>query len=123
MKRALLLIALCLFPLIAHSESAGEMLSNCREVSQAAIAGETITLPNTLGAGECWGAFATLEFFAGLLNREGKSLIPACLPERYTRAQLIAVFVKYAEDNPKLHHVNFGAVAWNALVDAFPCPP
>lgn len=107
----------------AHAQKTEEMLSNCRPITQAKISGDSIALPRDFGSGQCWGAFSVVGFEMTTLNTQtNKPLFFVCLPKDWTRPQLIAVFVKYAEDHPALYSEDFMFTVMKAEQDAFACP-
>ncbi len=56
-----LLTALLAFPMTARAESAEEMVSACREVADATVAGEKVEFKQDFASGLCWGAFASIQ--------------------------------------------------------------
>lgn len=101
----------------AHAESTGEMLSSCRELADAKVTGDKITMRRDYSTGLCWGAFGSLRAAV-----RARSFFRICAPANSTRSQLIAVFVEYAKRSPQRLHEDFLDVALEALRGAFPCP-
>lgn len=104
----------------SRAETAEEMLSACRPITQAKISGDKIDLPQTFDVGSCWGAFAVLEQVMRLAEN-GKASLHVCLPANTTRTELIAIFTRYVESHPRVYSENFALVAVNIMVKAFPC--
>jgi hypothetical protein len=98
------------------------MLSACRPVAQAQIVGENIEMPPGAGPAMCWGFFIGLQKVINLIPAQGQQpFLSVCAPEKSNRAQLIAIFVRYAEQNPQRHHEDVFWVAVDSLRAAFPC--
>lgn len=104
-----------------HAKTAGEMLSLCRDVASASVSGETVRIPTTFDAGECWGTFGTIQEIIRHLNKNEQPIYGVCAPSNSRRTQQIAVFVQYAERNPQRWHEDYFFVAIESLRFAFPC--
>lgn len=61
-------------------------------------------------------------FFSGLDVGNNTDDFLKCVPQNLSRAQRTRIFLKYAEDNPELLHMNAGVIFAVALFEAFPCP-
>ena len=107
----------------SYASTAEEMLSACRLITTAKISNGNINLPQDFDSGVCWGAFETLDYMLMTVNfATQKPMFGVCLPENRTRPQLIAIFVKYAENHPARYSDDFIPVAFAAAKDAFSCP-
>jgi hypothetical protein len=104
-----------------HAKTAGEMLSLCRDVASASVSGETVRMPTTFDAGECWGAFGTIQEVMRIVTNNEQRMFRVCPPVNSRRTQQIAVFVQYAERNPQRWHEGYFFVAIESLRLAFPC--
>ena len=121
-NRLMLILLLYAYSALACADTAAEMLPGCQSVVNATlVTADGIQLPAHQSAYECWGAFATLQQ-AIATTRDRVSILRVCAPEKSTRPQLIAIFVKYANDHPEQLHERFFDVALAALRGAFPCP-
>src|SRR5437764_934354 len=120
------LAMLALVPLIASTalaESAEEMLSSCKKITNdAKISNDRVFMPADFQSGTCWGAFITLQAVIVRTTGEGNTRVfGICSPADSTRTQLILVFVEYARRNPRLLNEEFFSIALQALQEAFPC--
>jgi hypothetical protein len=107
----------------SRASTAEEMLSACRPIAAAKVSNRSIALPQDFDSGVCWGAFETLDWMLTTMNvRTGSTFFPVCIPQNRTRPQLIAIFVKYAENHPARYAEEFTGVAYAAEREAFPCP-
>jgi len=109
---------------MAHAQTAEEMVSYCKPVSEASIQDDVVNFPRTFETGECWGAFGTLQDAVRATLSEGKNATPTllvCAPPESTRTQFVAIFMEYAKKNPQRLHESFFFVAFSALHEAFPC--
>jgi hypothetical protein len=111
---------------VAHAETAEEMASACREISNAAVSnseGKAMAkFRQTWDTGLCWGAFSAITGVSRLVDEQGVPVLPMCLPEASTRTQIVTVFVSYVRNHPEQGHLPYHHVAVNALAEAFPCP-
>ena len=107
----------------ASAQSASEMLSACRPIAQAPVSGEGVVLQQTFESGLCWGAFATVQRVVKYVDEYGRLFFGVCAPASSRRTQLIAVFVRYAAENPQRLHEEYFAIALDSLQEAFPCSP
>ena len=126
MRKSLLLplaLVLTFYGVSASAESASEMLSACRPIAQAPGSRERIALQETFESGLCWGAFATIQKIARYADEKGRLFFRVCAPASSRRTQLIAVFVRYAADNPQRLHEDYFRIALDSLQEAFPCLP
>ena len=106
----------------ASAQSTESMLAGCRSVAKARVTSDgRIALGTDFPAGECWGAFAVIQSFSVVVDAQGTRLFGACPPADGTRTQLVAVFLKYADDHPARWHEEFLDFALEALRVAFPC--
>jgi hypothetical protein len=105
-----------------RSDTAGDMLSNCRTIAEAQTHDRVVSFARTYESGICWGAFATLQR-ASAIGNESARLLSVCTPAESTRSQIVAVFVEYIDRRPERRHEDWFIVAWDALRAAFPCSP
>lgn len=120
----LLLAVLLIFYLSpAFAESTQEMLSACRSIAKAKVSADNVNLPQDFSTGECWGAFIVVQKVIVLIDETNIPIHRVCAPANSTRAQLISIFVDYAEKNPQRLHEDFFYVAIDSLRMAFPCKP
>lgn len=103
------------------AETAEEMLSACRAMTELKISGDIVSMPRTFEAGLCWGAFAVIADDTRWVGKSGQPTFRICAPENSTRTQIIAIFVEYAKRNPSKYSESFHDVALDALREAFPC--
>jgi len=119
---ALLIVAVGLVPPSASAQqnTTEEMASACRPVVSAKVANETVAMPLTFEAGQCWGAFLSLQ---GVLTADVRidQFFGICAPAQSTRTQFVAVFVRYADNHPEQLHTPFMETALASLKQAFPC--
>jgi CTP synthase (UTP-ammonia lyase) len=110
---------------VAHSESAEEMVSNCKWIAEAKVSDDQIEIPTDFHSGVCWGAFGTIQKAISVVPysfpKEGP-LLGVCAPENSTRSQLIRIFIAYTERHPEKLHKDYFFIAIAALKEAFPCP-
>lgn len=119
-----LLFLLCSSSLSARScagQTAEEMLSACRPITQAQISNGMIDLPSDFESGTCWGAFGMLQQVLRLLDQNQQPALHACVPSDATRTELIAIYVKDVGQNPQEYGKDFNIVAINAVLKAYPC--
>lgn len=124
-KGLFLLVVVGVFSLLhppkCHSETAEEMLSACRTITQTKVSDGHIILNKTFETGLCWGAFASLESATNFSDRNNHPLLDVCVPKDFTRTQLIAIFVAYIEKHPEQYSWEFFQVATNSLLDVWAC--
>lgn len=109
-------------PMTTQAETALELVSACRPITNAEIPEPgKVVLPRTFSAGTCWGAFAFAQEGTTYRSQDGMSWFGACPPDDSTRVQLISIFVAYAEKNPRRLHEGAISVVRAALTEAFPC--
>lgn len=119
----LLLVALSLYAVGCRAETAGEMLSQCRQVTEAPQSDGKIQVPQTYNAGRCWGAFAIIQqAFHIATDYKNQPIFHVCLPPKSSRSQLIAVFVPYLDQNPQRRREDAFVVTMDAFYAVFPCP-
>jgi len=117
-----LFLGILLMTPFARSESAEEMVSNCKAVADAKISGDRIAFPLDFSSGVCWGAFGTFQEAIRIgPSKAGKPYFSICAPPESTRSQLIQVFLVYARRHPEQYHESFFDVAFQASQEAFPC--
>lgn len=125
MIRNLIFVGLSVFVLSSvccGAETAEEMLSACRPITQAKVSNGAIDLTNPdFNTGKCWGAFGMLQSVLSLTNPGGQRALHGCVPSDATRTQLIAIFVKHIEDHPKEYGTDFGVVALNSVLKVYSC--
>ncbi|HVU46488.1 MAG TPA: Rap1a/Tai family immunity protein [Terracidiphilus sp.] len=120
----LLLMALAFINLAApcHGETAEDMLSACRRITQAKDAAGEANFGYDFDKGACWGAFMTLHSLFLARDVNGSSpLLHVCLPPDADETRLITIFVNYTEKHPELYNEDFAEVAVNSIVRVFPC--
>ncbi len=109
---------------LASAQSAGTMVSACKQVTTAKTSDRVTLLPQDFNSGLCWGAFGAFEQFAKASNGAKGQYQPAlgiCVPENTPRSRLIAVFAEFAKRHPDRNQEDFYPVARDALKAAFPC--
>lgn len=111
---ALLLANACL------AQTAEEMVSSCKAISQAKVTGDEVEMPTDFDSGVCWGAFAMIQRMTRFTDH-GQVIFGICAPSDSTRTQLIQVFEQYAIRHPERYHEHFWDVALTSLREAFPC--
>jgi hypothetical protein len=118
-----LFIGICaaLFPLFVQAETAGELSSWCRPITEASVGEDAIQFPQNPPTMQCWGAFAVIA--KGITySWHGEKIWNTCVPEPARRSELIAVFVKYLDEHPELSQEHFMDVVLESLQTKFPCP-
>lgn len=106
----------------AHPQTAGEMLRSCEILQRNAhIEGSSVFLPPDVDARQCWGFMAAVQQFSALADQNGKPLLNWCAPEDTKQSDIVRIFVDYARAHPDKVNLIAAAVAYNAMVDAFPC--
>lgn len=124
-KSLILLVVVGAFSLLyapkCHSETAEEMLSACRPITQAKVSEGNVAFVKTFETGLCWGAFASLESATNFSDWNDHPLLDVCAPKDFTRTQLIAIFVSYIEKHPEQYNWEFFQVATNSLLDVWAC--
>ncbi len=121
-----LIFMCCCCTCIISAQSAGEMLSACKQISSAKTNERVTMLPRDFDSGLCWGAFGTLEQFVKTPTSSKRSvqrISAICLPEDATRVRLIAVVAEFLKTHPERNQEQFYPVAFDALQAAFPCQP
>jgi Rap1a immunity proteins len=109
---------------MACAQSAGEMVSACKQVSVAKTNERVTMLPRDFDSGLCWGAFGALEQFVKTSDEAKRPPQPAsgiCVPENVARSRLIAAFSDFLKTHPERNQEEFYPVARDALKVAFPC--
>lgn len=117
----LLCTALLLLNTECRAQTAEEMLSACRPITQAKVSNGMIDMPTDFDSGTCWGAFGMLQSVLFLQEPDGELALHACVPPDATRTELIAIFVKNVEDHPEEYGKGFQLVAINSMIKAYPC--
>ena len=102
------------------AETAEEMLAACRALPKATVTDDRVAIPQDFRSGVCWGAFGVIQHLVVMAYQDGRRIHRACAPAESTRTQLIAVFVKFADDHPERLHEPFLDVALASLQGAFP---
>jgi hypothetical protein len=124
-KRLFFLVAVGIFSLLhvprCHAETAEEMLSACRPITQAKVSEGSVAFQKTFETGICWGAFASLESAINFSGWNDHPLLDVCAPKDFTRTQLITIFVTYIEKHPEQYNWEFFQVATNSLLDVWTC--
>ncbi len=107
----------------ALAEPVQEALGNCRPIATAPVVGEQIRFQPSFRTGVCWGAFEVIQQTIRWRQSDKQPpLMGVCAPPESSRSQLIAIFVSYADRHPKRWHEEFAFVAYDALIEAYPCP-
>jgi hypothetical protein len=105
------------------------MVSNCKEIVQAKVSNEGVTVPDDLHSGICWGAFLSFqdaimyvgyEYPDGTRSPSPRPFFAICASDA-TTSQLIKVFVHYTEQHPERLHLDFFQIALDAGREAFQC--
>jgi hypothetical protein len=102
-------------------ETAEEMLSACRPITQAKISNGTVDLPSDFESGTCWGAFGMLQSVLFLQEPNGERTLHSCPSSDVTRTELTAIFVKYVTEHPEDYSKGFQLVALNSILKVYPC--
>jgi len=112
----------CLLAKPCAGQTAEQMLSACRPITQAKILTDgTVELPRDFESGACWGAFGMLHQVLMLLDQNGQPVLHACIPSNATRTELIAIFVRDVEQHPEEYGKDFQIVAINSVFHVYPC--
>lgn len=105
--------------------SAGEMLSSCQAIEDAAKTAKNLDeleLDNSFASGTCWGAFLSIQQFIVTKVEGGKTgILQICTPPETTLVQIIQIFDLFVRSNPKRQDEPFTKVAIAALRSAYPC--
>lgn len=107
-----------------RAETAEEIVSSCRALSEAKVKGDDVILPEDFDSGVCWGTFAMVQQMITverIQNGVHVPLFPVCAPVESTRTQLIQIFEQYAARHPECLHERFWPVVQSSLQGAFPC--
>ena len=107
---------------IGHAETAEEMMSSCKKLSEAKVSEGKVTAPPDFDSGQCFGSFRAIQFYSMAIGPDAQPIMHVCMPKETTATQTLAIFIDYVKRNPKLLSENFFIVAQNSLVEAFPCP-
>ena len=88
MRPLLLAFVLISMPTIAVGEPAREMLSKCSQsLSSLPLKGKFVSLPRTVSAGWCWGAFEVLQRLIVYSDETNQHLFRVCAPAESTRSR------------------------------------
>ena len=99
-----------------------EMVSACRSITTAHMANGGLLLNQDFKTGHCWGAFETLNEMIGFKEaKTGNFLFFPYQPVHHRTAQLIVIFVRYADKHPEKLADGYFDVALAAIGEAFPC--
>ncbi len=115
---------LCFCVCTAYAQSAGSMVSACKQIATAKANDRVTLLPQSFDAGLCWGAFGVLEQLtklSGTTKRATTTPAAICIPEDTPRFRLIAAFTEFMKRHPNRNEENFYPVARESLRSAFPC--
>ena len=101
-----------------------ELLRKCEALERGAlIKGETVRLPKSADAVECWYSMAAVQDIAATVETEGgPSLIGSCVKPNATRMDIVRAFTKYARSHKDDLDLRATALVIPALIEAFPCP-
>jgi hypothetical protein len=119
----LLVVAISIAPSIG-AQSAEEMVSNCKELSEAKISAHQISVPQDFETGVCWGSFGTILdaiFVVPDSFPKDGPMLHVCAPQEVTVTQLVQIFIAYTKQHPEQLHKEYFFVALSALKGAFPC--
>jgi hypothetical protein len=106
----------------AHSETAEEMASICRDAVKMKVVGSSASVPSTFNGGECWGAFVSFIRATHYYDPDtSKPVFGICYPNNVTVSQSIKIFVAYSKRHPEQDNKDFFQVAIDANKEAFPC--
>ena len=121
---ALALILVFAFGCDCRAETTEDMVSSCKAIStQGQVNNGHVSLPQDFNSGVCWGAFATIQTVATLVDPITlKHLLPVCIPPGTTRTQLIQIFLVYAQAHPEEYQKDYFVVALTSMNKAFSCP-
>ncbi len=119
------LLASMTAPRAQEKFSAGEMLTSCQPILDAAKTAKNLDeleLDNTFASGTCWGAFLSVQQFIVTKVEGGKNtILQVCTPPETTLVQIVQIFDLFVRSNPKRQDEPFTKVAIAALRSAFPC--
>ena len=107
----------------AHAQTAQQLLSACKPIAQGEVSEEGIRFARTYETGLCWGLFSMLQFNIVTVDERRRPMYAVCAPETSSRAQLVQIFVKFAESVPARLHEEGNRLALESLRQAFPCTP
>jgi hypothetical protein len=101
-----------------------QLLRKCEALERGAIiSGDSVRLPNSADAAECWFYMGAVQDFSATVEKEGgPSIIGSCLRPNTTRIEIVRAFTKYARANRADLDLRATALIIPALVEAFPCP-
>jgi hypothetical protein len=107
----------------ALAQTAGEMLHACQALQRGIrIKGHEAFLPSSADAQQCWGFMSAVQEYSVLADQAGTRILNACPPVDTKTTQIIDVFVKYASSHANNSDTSAAVAAYNAMLDAFPCP-
>lgn len=121
LRLTILAVTIVATPSTSHAQTTEQMLSHCRPITTAPVSSEGVEVPQDFTSGLCWGAFAVIQDVIVVARPGEQPIFFICVPPEGTLNQLVAVFVRYAEGNPKRFHEPFFEVALDALRTSFPC--
>jgi hypothetical protein len=99
-----------------------EMVSACRSITTENMANGEVLLKQDFDTGHCWGAFEVLNKMLGLTDaKTGKAILFPCQPDHHRAAQLIVIFVKYADKHPEKLADDYFESALDAIGEVFSC--
>lgn len=106
----------------AWAQSAGEMLHACEMLQRGMhVERGSVYIPSAPELNRCWGFIEAVQQYATLADQDEKTLLDSCRSPDTTTAEILHVFVAYAQANPEKLNLSAAAVAYNAMADAFPC--
>jgi hypothetical protein len=116
----LAMLAAVLVALPGQADTTVEMLSRCRPIAEGVVRGDSIEFRQDTQTMQCWGAFLVIA--KGVTySWHGARIWSTCVPGEARRAELVGLFVKYADEHPELMQEDFVDVALESLQVAFPC--
>lgn len=110
-----------LYAIESHAQTAQQLLSACKPIAEGKVTEAGIAFPHTYETGLCWGLFSMLQLNIVHVDAQKKPLYSTCAPGRATRAQMVQIFVKYAESVPERLHEDGNELALESAQQAFPC--
>ena len=101
-----------------------QLLRKCEALERGAIiSGDSVRLPNSADAAECWFYMGAVQDFSATVEKEGgPSIIGSCLRPNTTRIEIVRAFTKYARANRADLDLRATALIIPALIKSFPCP-
>ena len=122
MKALGVAVCIVLMSSSARAQTAGEMLQACEILQRGMhIEGETVYIPPSSEANQCWGFIEAIQEYSVLVGLNGKTLLGACPDPDGKSTQVLRILITYANAHPDELTSSAAAVAYEAMIDAFPC--